>query len=271
MTAAPPPEAVTIVDGHVHLREAHHLPTTLNAVAAHAAHHAARLGAKEHAAAILLTEQTGEHAYDRIAAGEAELGPWELAESDGIILRLQQASSGGAILIAPGRQWACVERLEVLTLLTRASADEGLRDGMSIRDCIEAALATDALVTLPWGFGKWTGARRSLMLDLVRDCGDRIALGDSAARPMGSADRVLVAGAQAGLRVIPGTDPLPIPSHTARAGRYGYWVPGLPPDTDVRRWLAESAPTGDLDHRAVGRRDSLLVALATQVRLKLHG
>ena len=59
------------------------------------------------------------------------------------------------VLVIAGRQIVSAERIEVLALGTRTQ----IPDGQPLAATIDAVRADGALAVLPWGFGKWWGAR----------------------------------------------------------------------------------------------------------------
>ncbi len=259
----PPADEITLIDGHVHAREAFDASLMLSAAIANFD----RLGAgstKVHGV-LMLAEASGEDAFARWGAHDRPLGRWRFTETDEPCVLQGERDDGRLLTVVNGRQWTCDDKLEVLTM----SSDARLDDGMAFEACIEAGLDAGALVVLPWGFGKWTGARRDRVLQAVERFGDRLVLGDSAARPGGGRDTVLETGRAQGVPILPGTDPLPIASHTRRPGRYALQIDGAIPRNGRWDWLhaqiRSSPPTG----RTIGSRDSVLGAIATQVRLRL--
>ncbi len=261
------PESVTLVDTHVHLRPSHDPAGVLDGAMRHFARMGDRLGAASCEGVLMLAEASGEHAFDRLASSDAPVGRWCTERCpDPLVVRWRR-DDDGSLLLVNGRQIATKEGLEVLTLISSCE----IPDGLGIRETLEEALGSGALVTLPWGFGKWTGLRRRLMLELVGQFGPRgIALGDSAGRPAGLGDGAIFALARRlGVAILPGTDPLPIPGHRERAGQYGLWFEGRldanAPSADLRSRLSSSMSRD----ATIGRRDGFLRSIATQFRLRL--
>ena len=261
------PDVVTLIDAHVHLRERHDPAQVMDGAVRHFERAAMRLGAGTCEGVLMLTEARGEHGFDRLAAANAPIGRWDVETTrDPLVIRCRR-DDDRSLLIVNGRQMATRDGLEVLTL---ASAVE-IEDGLGIEETIERGLGAGALVTLPWGFGKWTGKRKDRMLGLVRRFGPSgIALGDSAARPAGLGDGAIFELArEMGVPILPGTDPLPIPGHAHRAGQYGLWLEGLlstgTPSEDLRHRLASPLPVD----ATIGRRDSLVRAVMTQIRVRI--
>lgn len=263
----PTPEEITVIDGHVHVRDCFEPSGFLSAALANLDRLGAQTGAADVHGVLMLAEQSGEESFGRWAGHDRPLGRWRFDATDEACVLAAERDDGRTLTIVNGRQWTCDDKLEVLTL----GSDARLDDGLDVERCIDDGLAAGAMVVLPWGFGKWTGARRERLLGLVASRGDAIVLGDSAARPVGLSDPVLDAGRRAGLAVLPGTDPLPLNSHASRAGRYALSVPGCPPRNGRWDWLRSQIVSSRDASATIGRRDGVVSALLTQIRLRVGG
>jgi hypothetical protein len=129
---------------------------------------------------------------------------------------------GREILVIAGRQVACAEDLEVLTLCTLGR----IPDGLPIEETLARAKQIDAVSVIPWGPGKWLGARGKLLSSLLsRAKPGELFLGDESSRPVfWGTPRHFHDARERGLGVLPGTDPLPFPREQGRAGSFGYWT-----------------------------------------------
>lgn len=165
-----------------------------------------------------------------------------------------RAGSRGLFIIA-GRQVVSTENLEILALGVDRDYED--RKHPLKRLAIEAA-ADGAIPVAPWGPGKWWGSRGKAMESLLRD-GDVpwLFLGDNGGRPVFWPDPHLFELARArGIKVLPGSDPLPFPSQSGRAGSFGFTVPGMAdgvnPARDIKAVLRAPAtqikPYGRLEH-----------------------
>jgi hypothetical protein len=130
--------------------------------------------------------------------------------------------SGATLTLIGGRQLVSAEGLEVVVIGTVEPID----DGRPVRDYLQE-LAPLWPVMLPWGVGKWLGRRGRLLQALIADPGlPSFLLGDNAGRPALWRDARRFGEAQRrGLRILPGSDPLPIRHHAGRVGRSGCWLP----------------------------------------------
>jgi hypothetical protein len=117
------------------------------------------------------------------------------------------------------------EGLEVLLLGTRRSVP----DGRPIREVLAEGARVGALRVIPWGAGKWLFRRGKLLSELTAAArsGDGFFLGDGAGRPLfWRKPRHFHQAERRGLRVLPGTDPLPLPRQARRAGSFGFRLDG---------------------------------------------
>jgi hypothetical protein len=108
------------------------------------------------------------------------------------------------------------------------------------------------------------------MLD-ESDAAARLFLGDNSGRPILWPRPELFRFAESrGLKVLPGSDPLPIPSEAARVGSFGFGLPAAPsrdrPAADLIRRL--DAP--DQPIFAYGEAERPLRFLRNQLRIRLQ-
>lgn len=158
------------------------------------------------------------------ASGEGLVPPvaggWRFrrtAEADSLNV---EAEGGRRLLLIASRQIVTLEGLEVLGV----GIDRSVPDGLSFEACLAELDSQGAVPIIPWGFGKWAGARgRVLRRYLTASCGKpRALLGDSGGRPslLGEPSLFRV-GRECGVPVVAGSDPLPLSWDAARAGAYG--------------------------------------------------
>lgn len=210
------------VDMHVHLYPFHRLHTVFDS-----AHRNLRQAAPEaDRFALCLAERAGQHAFDAMRRGELKPAVWRVGpapEGGGLDLR---APDGSCLWLVPGRQLVTAERIEVLAL----GRDLALPDGQPLHDTIANVRAGGALPVLPWGFGKWLGARGRRVRAAIEgaDPGS-LAVADTYLRPRHAPPSPnLRLAASRGLAVLAGSDPLPQPGEEEVAGRYGVLVEGEP-------------------------------------------
>jgi hypothetical protein len=229
VTAPVPAADRILVDAHAHIHACYEPGRFLDAAAANLAAAAARLAPHARYDGVLaLTESAGDDAFGMLrreagAGPSAALGGWAVdACDDGISLRLTRGAA--ALVVVAGRQVACREDLEVLMLGTT----ERLEDGGPLDAALDRARAWGAVRVIPWGAGKWFFARGRLLSDLLaRADAHDFFLGDEGGRPVfWPTPRHFALAARYGVRVLPGTDPLPFPDEMERAGGFGAALEG---------------------------------------------
>jgi hypothetical protein len=201
-----------VVDGHVHLDSAD--PDLLDNAARSLSRSAART---PDIGVLMLTEVAGVSRFDAFGPKEAEsISFWHRKPG-----RLP-------LLVVAGRQIVTAEKLEVLALGTR----DALPDGAPLPAVLGWCRQQEALAVLPWGVGKWLGRRGTLVTEALAGEDPRhFALGDNGGRPGFWRVAAFDAARRRGMKILPGSDPLPLAGQSARIGRFGF---GLEIEMDDR-------------------------------------
>jgi len=163
------------------------------------------------------------------------------------------------LLIIPGWQVVSEEGLELLV----QGVEQFETFGAPAQSVVEAAIAQGAIVTLPWGFGKWIGKRRRLVRRLLSLYGDRVLLGDISGRPPGWAEPLL-----AGRPVVRGADNLRLAGNERSIGRYGSLIECTANDQASEVCLMEKMRHPTDIFRSFGTRHGLARALMDQLRIR---
>lgn len=266
-------DQTTLVDAHVHIHDCFALEEFLGHAVRNFRRVSASTGATgETAFMLLLTESYGADYFSRLAEQAAKDVPpgngyrcVSTDEPQSIIVRLDD---GAEVFIVAGRQIVTIERLEILALGTRTTPP----DGQAIRDVIEQVRAENAICVLPWGFGKWTGARGKLVSELLAENRDEnFFLGDNAGRlGLWPEPRDFDRARKARLKVLPGSDPLPFKSGVRSAGRFGFALPAAVSRERPFDSLCQMLIKNRLDPEPFGKLESLLPFMFNQVRMQLR-
>lgn len=221
--------------------------------------------------ALVLAERHGAPCFDTfLRAASTGRSGWTLArtgEPESLVARSHSHPTTPTIVLIGARQIVTAEGLEVLALPT----DRTFPEGRSLLATLESVLAAGAIPVLPWGVGKWWGKRGRLVLDVLRsDLRVHLCVGDISARPSPALPPAgLRAAAAAGVPVLAGTDPLPIPAHAALAGSYASALRGpfdlRRPAASLRCLLIERAIPG-----VRGRRCGWFGLLRSQLALRFQ-
>jgi hypothetical protein len=208
-----------IVDAHVHLHPCFDLAQFLDAALQNFQQQAQRQKlAQPWVGALLLAEVSGVHAFADLASQQCELADWKICPtSEASSLRLNHVS-GQSLLIAAGRQAVTQEGIEVLALMTEAE----IADGLGLAETLDKAEKADALPVLPWGVGKWLGARGQLVRSQLQFSAPLPFVGDNGGRPsFWPLPDFCKQRPQ-----LPGSDPLPLAYEVKRPGSFGLVTEG---------------------------------------------
>ena len=219
-----------VIDAHVHIYPCFDLSGFLDAAFSNGLHAARHFGHDpSYIPVLLLTEgyrqrefhrlrERMEGGNERIADGKNggyRLFPTEEPES----LRIERTDGSFLFLIA-GFQIVTSEQLEVLALSTVSE----IPDGLPLEKTVAAVEKYRAIPVIPWGFGKWFGRRRHVLTEFLasrREGG--FFLGDNGGRP--TLLRFPDFGREVpglSLKVLPGSDALPLPSELKKVGSFGF-------------------------------------------------
>ncbi|MES1245469.1 MAG: hypothetical protein ABUT39_27945 [Acidobacteriota bacterium] len=248
-----PSSSVALVDAHVHFHDCYDLQAFLEGALRNIRKGADELGLTQWTGFLLLAESAGARWFQRWR-DDPRFEATREAESRVALERL--------VLIA-GRQIVTRERLEVLAL----GRDLEVPDGLPLRDTLERVRESGALPVLPWGFGKWWGRRGRVVAEALRQDGE-LFLGDNGGR-LGPDPALFRRARKLGVRLLPGSDPLPFSRHAGLAGSYGFVLPHAvdldrPAETLLQRIRESGQP------RAFGRRAGLPRFLRDQVGMQLE-
>lgn len=218
---------------------------------------------------LMLTETARDHAFESLLKQhELDGGRWRFhpaGEGRSLIAALDGKD---VMTVIAGRQVVTLEGLEVLAL----GCNEQFTDGRAIEHTIEKVIDADGLAVLPYGVGKWSGARGLLVDKLIEGpLGSRLLLGDNAGRlSMSGVPKQFAGGRKRGIWVLPGTDPLPFASQAGCAGGYGLVLDGGIDRDKPAASIKQLIQTADAQPIAYGRTDGPVRFLTKQVRMQLR-
>ena len=172
-----------------------------------------------------------------------------------------------------GNQIITAEGLEVLSY-GHVSA---IPARAALTETIDAAMQQQALVILPWGFGKWLGKRGHYLTDqtdklsLSGKAFETCFLGDSGARlSMTQPPPILAKAAQMGMRDLPGSDPMPFTSNYRKLGTRGFSV-SLPMDhTQPLACIKKALAQSDAQPQLFGQGETLAGFIYNQSRMQIR-
>ena len=257
------------VDAHVHLHRLPDVAPTLDAAAGNfrsLAPTGRRLDG-----CLLLTQMSRERVFEALV-GQGMAGDWRLESVPDEPETLIATKDEHSLALICGRQVRADDGLEVAALGTLQT----FADGRPFAATLAEVMDSGAIAAIPWGFGKWLGARgRSVEAELARQGDGRVFLADSGGRAWPFAEPALIRRARArGVPVIAGTDPFPFAGDRRRVGSFGFLAEVEPdprgPLRSLRAWLAGLQSSPVLYGRPSGPFRFLLNQIGVQVHNRLR-
>jgi len=236
-----------IVDAHVHIHKCCDLELLLNAAYENFSRHARKAGHTGHFLGVLmLSEIAGVNEFEKLVylsdfTEKNAMGCWRLKhceESCSIVISRHNVEQ---MVIVSGRQIVTAEKLEVLALGTR----QEFMDGIPVSSLLKSVQETGAIPVIPWGVGKWLGARGNILSQVLgSNAKHGLCLGDNGGRPVFWRNPSHFKQArEAKIPILPGSDPLPLPREVSRIGSFGFTLQASistsHPARDIRRLLID--------------------------------
>jgi hypothetical protein len=184
---------------------------------------------------LALADLTGQDSLGRVAEWLSEVtGRWTIRSTEEVeSLVVNDEESEVELVLLAGRQVSTSEGLEVLAIGSR----EPQEDGRPLLHTLDSVQAAGAITILPWGFGKWWFRRGRIVKEALMTADPEVFfLGDNGGRlRYGQPPEAFRMAAERGIRILPGSDPLPLSGHARRAGSYCALIEG---DLDRSRPVA---------------------------------
>lgn len=259
--------AFILVDAHVHVHPCFDNDAFLDAAAGNFRRGAAQVGVPgPYTGCLLLTEAGEARWFRRLRSGDGGAASWDFGPTEEDCSLVAQRISGERLFLIAGRQIAAREGIEVLAL----GRDAEIPDGLELAETLRRVRDTGALPVLPWGFGKWWLHRGSLVEEAFRRRhGAELFLGDNGGRlAMSGLPRLFRESRAQGVPVLPGSDPLPLAEHCARAGSYGFVLSGPLDETHPAACVLRAIRRLKGQPRIFGRRADLPSFLRDQAAIQ---
>ncbi len=166
-----------------------------------------------------------------------------------------------------GRQIITKEKLEILHLGT----DEIIDDGIPASTVLKKIFKSGGIAVIAWGVGKWFFSRGKIVKTLIEEFGsESLFLGDNSARPLiWAAPKLYKTAKSRGIKILAGSDPLPIEKDDEKPGSYIFSISGNydpnKPFNSIRKILMER------NSKTVfwGSRDSILNFFRRQIIINM--
>ncbi len=267
-------ETTILVDAHVHIYDCFKIHRLLDA-AYHNFQSAAttRANGSEFIGILMLTESFGYECFselrEMISGSAQQPGTWQfvsLAEDESGLLA--RRTNGERLIIVSGRQIVTAERIEVLAVAT----DLFIHDGLPLVEVLASINSNGGLAILPWGVGKWFGRRGDLIKKILHQFdAQSIFLGDIAGRPSFWPRPAIFRLADfKGIRILSGSDPLPLATEEARPGSYGFWIKATLSLSQPSQELKQLLLNRDVAIHPYGSGENISRFIRNQLLLRYH-
>ena len=180
-------------------------------------------------AVLFLCEPCGRSGFGELRpqlgqAKETTFGAgWQVISTKELVSLTLLGPDGGSIVIIRGQQIVTSENLEVLAI----GHEDTIRDGQSLDETIESCRTSGDHVILPWGAGKWLGSRGRMIDDVIeRVSFPEFHIGDNGGRPAAWAVPQFKLAGKRNMKILNGSDPLPILGDESRIGTYASLLNG---------------------------------------------
>jgi len=271
-------EHIWLIDSHVHLYRCFQPAEFLGAAYKNLHATANQLGyASNFSGLLLLTETGADEAFEQLRGRSGQptdpTDPhWQgwrfdtIASDPGSLIAENPA--GSRLWIIAGRQIITAEKLEVLALLTDSRFD----DGQPLEKCLDMVRHHGAVPVLPWGAGKWWGERGRLLSRLLhRGMSTPFYLGDNGGRPgLWRHPRHFREALQARIRILPGSDPLPLSWEARRVGSRGFALSAAAEPTAPGHALRARLRDSTLQFQSFGKPLNSGHFILNQVALRMY-
>jgi len=267
--------SLTYIDGHVHLYECFSESAFFNTAADNFETEAAISGRGADVVGVMTMTETSRSRWFRgvrqraLRAGKVAVGEgWNLIPlpEDGNALLVSKPDRIPLIVVA-GRQIITCEGLEVLAI----GVDHEFSDGDDLPTVIESITSCGAIPVIPWAVGKWLGERGRIVTDYLRVCDSRLVLlGDNGGR-LALAPRPAQFGLAEtlGVKILPGSDPLPLTHEVARVGSFGARIHRALSRTTPAHHLRNLLPDRNCPFEPYGALQKLWPFVCRQTALRL--
>lgn len=265
-------KGVIQVDAHVHIYDCFDICKFFNSGLENFELLSSQLDSGIETQAVLLLTESSQNNYfsklKQIAEKDRLLGEnWSLltTQEECSIYACKSADRG--LFVIAGSQIVTSEDLEVLALMT----SHRFQDGMSFNETLASVSEHGGVSVVPWGFGKWLGRRGKIVNQFLdKQTYPYLFLGDNSGRPVFWRYSPLFENAKAvGIKILPGTDPLPFSREAIRPGKFGFRLDGYldpeRPAETLKRILLDI----NTQPMAYGKLESPLTFIQNQVAMQL--
>ena len=210
------------IDTHVHWHKMFGIDDVLTSAEGNLNKAASQIGGSHGCTAVLLVAGIGDEDL-RSRFESLSSKKWVIAATEERNTLVARTSDNRSVYLILGSQVISEEGLEVLGYLP----NHKVKGGSEIEKIIKNIRASGGIAIVPWGFGKWIGKRKSVVESLIDTWENNFWIGDNGGRskllPYPGIFRLTQ---KRGIRILLGSDPLPIANELSRFGTCGFCLEG---------------------------------------------
>ncbi len=229
-----------LADGHVHIHDCFELSGFLDSALTNFQAEAVKKKRGGFSAILFLTETEGENRFlslfesiNNTGVQRKRIDSWTFHKTqEACSLRATRKGYPSLFMIA-GRQVVTLENLEVLALAT----SEVIIEGTTLGKTVQQVRQQGAMPVIPWGAGKWFGKHGTVLKNFLETTETQgLFLCDNGGRPTFWPRPALFRKMeQRGVKILSGSDPLPIATESKRPGSSGFLLKNdVTPETPAR-------------------------------------
>jgi hypothetical protein len=265
-----------LVDAHVHIYDCYDVERYFDSTYLNFKSMAKRLYFGNKFVSVLLLSETSKdnwfyrftnYADEKGLYSKKKLGNWTFHKTEEDCSLCGRSGDSKKLFLIAGQQIVTLEGLEVLALCTI----NRFADGIPIIKLIKSIKKVGGIPVIPWGFCKWIGDRGNLLRTLITSAEEHaFLLGDNGGRPfLLPRPHIFRLAEEKGIKILPGSDPLPIASERKRVGSFGFSFYGAIskkfPTQDLKRFLLDPM----IQYQKFGKLENPIRFLWNQLALRL--
>lgn len=215
---------------------------------------------------VCLTEAKNNNYFEALKNGDVPLSDdLKIRKTREDISFILEKSNGSSVIFLKGRQIVSREKIEVLSIASNVE----IKDGLPLKEILKRLIKNQNIAVLAWGVGKWWFKRGKIINNIINtNDSPFLFTGDNSGRPLfWPMPRLINSGLKKDIRLLSGSDPLPLTKEENKSGSFGMIIEGDIstdyPGKTLTDLLCQSKP----NTIPFGNRDSLALFLSRQIRI----
>ncbi|PID59200.1 MAG: hypothetical protein CR986_06905 [Ignavibacteriae bacterium] len=256
-----------LIDAHIHIHDCYNLNEFFRLAKTNFLNAAKKNNYSSYASVLCLTESQNIDYFGKLAKkANDKIGVWQIGLTNSKNTILLNDDSGFELYLVAGRQIVTREKLEVLAI----GLNQGYEDGKPITEVINFVNKNNSIPIIPWGVGKWSGARGEIVKNLIENKKLKFYLGDNGNRPFfWDKDKLFDLGLKNKIFNLPGSDPLPFDNEINKPGGFGFFLDAGIDKNKPFESIYDLIITSDQQFSTYGKLESLFNFFKNQISMQV--